>query len=176
MFAESANRVAFGRFLGAEPQTPAGGKPPDPRSWVGTVCAAPELRHFNATELISAGVDVRTVAGRLGHADGGTTLKYHSASTKEADQRASAALARLLPLASNSNNDSAASSAVADQHARPATYLIVARDLRHDIATGHLPCGATVPSTGEITTLGHRTTVAPRAGANWPPSTSCRRP
>jgi site-specific recombinase XerD len=35
-----------------------------------------KLRHYSATELIRAGVDVRTVAGRLGHADGGTTLAY----------------------------------------------------------------------------------------------------
>ena len=31
------------------------------------------LRHYSATELIAAGVDVRTVAGRLGHSGGGTT-------------------------------------------------------------------------------------------------------
>jgi integrase len=28
-----------------------------------------ELRHFSATTAIAQGVDVRTVAGRLGHAD-----------------------------------------------------------------------------------------------------------
>jgi hypothetical protein len=31
------------------------------------------LRHYSATELIAAGVDVRTVAGRLGHGSGGAT-------------------------------------------------------------------------------------------------------
>ena len=31
------------------------------------------LRHYTATELISGGVDVRTVAGRLGHGGGGAT-------------------------------------------------------------------------------------------------------
>jgi hypothetical protein len=31
------------------------------------------LRHYSATELIAAGVDIRTVAGRLGHAGGGST-------------------------------------------------------------------------------------------------------
>jgi len=31
-----------------------------------------KLRHYSATELISVGVDVRTVAGRLGHGGGGT--------------------------------------------------------------------------------------------------------
>lgn len=34
-----------------------------------------QLRHYSATELIRAGVDIRTVAGRLGHAEGGTTLR-----------------------------------------------------------------------------------------------------
>ena len=47
------------------------------------------LRHYSATELISAGVDVRTVAGRLGHGGGGaTTLRVYTAWTSEADQRA----------------------------------------------------------------------------------------
>jgi integrase len=31
------------------------------------------LRHYSATELIAAGVDLRTVAGRLGHGSGGVT-------------------------------------------------------------------------------------------------------
>ena len=48
-----------------------------------------ELRHYSATELISAGVDVRTVAGRLGHGGGGTTtLRTYAAWVAEADQRA----------------------------------------------------------------------------------------
>ena len=52
------------------------------------------LRHYSATELIAAGVDVRTVAGRLGHAGGGsTTLRTYAAFVQEADQRAASALA-----------------------------------------------------------------------------------
>jgi site-specific recombinase XerD len=31
------------------------------------------LRHYSATELINAGVDVRTVVGRLAHGGGGAT-------------------------------------------------------------------------------------------------------
>ena len=57
-----------------------------------------QLRHYSATELIAAGVDVRTVAGRLGHGGGGTTtLKVYSACVAEADQRAAGALVRHLP-------------------------------------------------------------------------------
>jgi integrase len=37
-----------------------------------------ELRHFNATEAIASGDDVRTVAGRLGHADATTTLRIYA--------------------------------------------------------------------------------------------------
>ncbi|WP_214370180.1 tyrosine-type recombinase/integrase [Pseudonocardia sp. H11422] len=56
------------------------------------------LRHYSATELIAAGVDVRTVAGRLGHSGGGvTTLRVYAAWLAEADQRASASLAQRGP-------------------------------------------------------------------------------
>jgi integrase len=55
------------------------------------------LRHYNATELIAAGVDIRTVAGRLRHGGGGTTtLRVYAAWVSEADQRAATALAGQL--------------------------------------------------------------------------------
>src|SRR6266511_4893044 len=57
-----------------------------------------KLRHYSATELIAAGVDIRTVAGRLGHGGGGaTTLRVYSAWVAESDQRAAASLAARLP-------------------------------------------------------------------------------
>lgn len=57
-----------------------------------------KLRHYSATELIRAGVDIRTVAGRLGHGGGGaTTLRVYSAWLAESDQRAAASLAARLP-------------------------------------------------------------------------------
>ena len=46
------------------------------------------LRHYAATELLAAGVDLRTVAGRLGHGDGTTTLRHYAAWVDSADRRA----------------------------------------------------------------------------------------
>lgn len=48
-----------------------------------------ELRHYSATELLTAGVDLRTVAGRLGHGGGGaTTLRVYAAWVDSADRKA----------------------------------------------------------------------------------------
>jgi integrase len=56
------------------------------------------LRHYSATELIAAGVDVRTVAGRLGHGGGGaTTLRVYAAWLAAADKSAAGLLASRLP-------------------------------------------------------------------------------
>lgn len=56
-----------------------------------------ELRHYSATELLAAGVDLRTVAGRLGHAGGGaTTLRVYAAWRRSADEDAAAVLAARL--------------------------------------------------------------------------------
>lgn len=46
-----------------------------------------DLRHHHATALLTAGIDLATVAGRLGHADGGrTTLVTYSHYTQPADR------------------------------------------------------------------------------------------
>jgi integrase len=56
------------------------------------------LRHYSATELIAAGVDLRTVAGRLGHGSGGaTTLKVYAAWFDEAERRAADTMASIIP-------------------------------------------------------------------------------
>ena len=46
---------------------------------LGIVEPLKNLRHFNATQLLAAGVDLRTTAGRLGHSDGGATTLRHYA-------------------------------------------------------------------------------------------------
>ncbi|MGE0843889.1 tyrosine-type recombinase/integrase [Pseudonocardia sp.] len=65
---------------------------------LGIVTTFHKLRHYSATELIVGGVDPRTVAGRLGHGDGGTTtLKTYTAWVSEADQRAATGLGARMP-------------------------------------------------------------------------------
>ena len=55
-----------------------------------------DLRHFTATQLIGAGVDVRTVAGRLGHADPSLTLRVYSHLIEERDRAAATVMGRVL--------------------------------------------------------------------------------
>ena len=55
-----------------------------------------DLRHFQATQLLDAGVPVPTVAARLGHADGTTTMKIYAHRTPRADQQAASVVGKLL--------------------------------------------------------------------------------
>lgn len=56
-----------------------------------------DLRHFVATTLLGAGVDLRTVAGRLGHAGGGrTTLAVYAHFQQAPDRGAAELLGKLL--------------------------------------------------------------------------------
>ena len=54
------------------------------------------LRHTNATLLIGAGVDIRTVANRLGHSQTSTTTNIYAHAIKSADRSASDTLNDIL--------------------------------------------------------------------------------
>jgi integrase len=55
-----------------------------------------DLRHFAATQLLAGGQDVRTVAGRLGHADPSITLGTYAHFLAVADRRAAELIGGLL--------------------------------------------------------------------------------
>jgi integrase len=100
------------------------------------------LRHYSATELIAAGVDIRTVAGRLGHGSGGaTTLKIYAAWVDEAGQRAAEAMGGIMPKVVIG--------------ARPARgpYETIASVLREQIRDGRLSVGDQLPTTNELATV-----------------------
>jgi integrase len=55
-----------------------------------------DLRHFTATRLIAAGVPVRTVSGRLGHANPSTTLSVYAHFVEASDQAAASVMGDIL--------------------------------------------------------------------------------
>jgi len=55
-----------------------------------------DLRHFVATQLLTAGIDVRTVANRLGHASTSTTLDIYWAWVPARDRDAARHLEAIL--------------------------------------------------------------------------------
>jgi integrase len=100
------------------------------------------LRHYSATELIAAGVDIRTVAGRLGHGSGGaTTLKIYAAWVDEAGQRAAEAMGGIMP------------KVVIGAKPVRGPYETIAALLREQIHDGRLKVGDQLPTTGELATV-----------------------
>jgi integrase len=55
-----------------------------------------DLRHLHATQLLAAGVPVRTVSGRLGHADAATTLNVYAHFLQASDRQAADVISELL--------------------------------------------------------------------------------
>jgi integrase len=55
-----------------------------------------DLRHFSATRLLNAGIPVRTVSGRLGHARAATTLNVYSHFVPSSDRAAADAMETIL--------------------------------------------------------------------------------
>jgi integrase len=106
-----------------------------------------KLRHYSATELISAGVDVRTVAGRLGHAGGGTTtLRTYAAWVSEADQRAATNLAGRMP--ARPPLDPIERAKIEPE----APYEHIAVAVRRNILDGDLAHGAPAPTGRQLAT------------------------
>ncbi len=89
------------------PSTPEGTRPWRPDTWshrfirlrdsLGLRVRLHDVRHFVATTLLTSGVDLATVAGRLGHGGGGkTTLAIYSHFLQEPDRVASDLMASVL--------------------------------------------------------------------------------
>ncbi|OLZ44839.1 tyrosine-type recombinase/integrase [Amycolatopsis keratiniphila] len=105
------------------------------------------VRHYSATELIIAGVDIRTVAGRLGHSGGGTTtLKVYAAWVSEADQRASKILMEHVPLRPSAPHNPIERAKTDPQ----APYEVIAAEIRRQIISGALCDGSPAPTVKSI--------------------------
>ncbi len=67
-----------------------------------------DLRHFTATRLLAAGIPVRTVSGRLGHANAVTTLGVYAHFVEASDRDAAGAMGALLgPRSADTDNETA---------------------------------------------------------------------
>jgi len=107
-----------------------------------------QLRHNSATELITAGIDVRTVAGRLGHGGGGsTTLRAYTAWLSEADQRAMKTAGIRMPAAPIGDAGDQGSVPRASTLSVSSPYQRIAADLRAAIMCGALMPGDLLPTT-----------------------------
>jgi len=73
-----------------------------------------DLRHFVATELLSAGIDVRTVANRLGHARTSTTLDIYWAWVPARDRDAARHLQTILRQSEGPRSDAGDGELLAD--------------------------------------------------------------
>ena len=96
------------------------------------------LRHYSATELLSAGVDLKTVSGRLGHASGSTTLRFYAAWLEEADRRAAGSISTTIPMPDPL------------KRAPRTPYEKVLTDLREAIERGDYRIGSQLPSNETI--------------------------
>jgi integrase len=106
------------------------------------------LRHYSATELIAAGVDIRTVAGRLGHGSGGaTTLKIYAGWVDEAGVRAATTMGGIMPRV------------VITPRPTRGPYEVIAASLREQIEDGRLRPGDQLPTMAELASA-HSVSVA----------------
>jgi hypothetical protein len=110
---------------------------------LGITTSVKMLRHYSATELLTAGVDLRTVAGRLGHGGGGTTtLKFYAAWVSAADQRAALIMFGRMPprpVPGDPIPGGSGASGPPDESAPQREYERIAADIRTAILDGTLP-------------------------------------
>ena len=127
-----------------------------------------DLRHYVATHLLAAGIDVRTVAGRLGHRNPSTTLNVYSHFVSETDEDAADALGRIFEDAAlmtrdvnddDRINSSERSGIQAVAIAPVARSLRQGRDERHASRRSHHGVGG-----------GAAAVSATRSWASWSPS------
>ncbi|MGF1654294.1 MAG: tyrosine-type recombinase/integrase [Actinomycetales bacterium] len=154
---------------------PLGQRPWHPDHWthayrraadvVGIEQPLKNLRHFNATQLLAAGVALSTTAGRLGHGDGGaTTLRVYANWTPPADRRAADALAKDLDELRRRDREGAHSPAahvalrrvarpirdVLTERPEASTFAEIAGVLNVAIRDGRLPPMAPFPTVTEV--------------------------
>jgi hypothetical protein len=121
---------------------------------LGITTSVKMLRHYSATELLTAGVDLRTVASRLGHGGGGTTtLKFYAAWVSAADQRAALIMLNRMP-SRPVPGDPIPGGAVAggppDQSDPQRQYERIAADIRTAILDGTLPDGSELATVKDL--------------------------
>lgn len=106
----AAKALAFGTKLGANAfvfsPKPGNAEPYRPdgitnrfakiANMVGVACRFHDLRHFVGTQLVAKGIDVRSVADRLGHSSATITLDIYSHGVTEAQRQAADAMGALL--------------------------------------------------------------------------------
>ncbi len=104
------------------------------------------LRHYSATELLTAGVNLRTVAGRLGHGSATTTLRFYVAWVDKADRGAADTIASIVPRPD----------AAKREQRNP--YERVAAVLRNSILAGTLKAGDCLPTVVQLAAEHHVST------------------
>jgi integrase len=84
---------AFHRLCRTMEEEALAAKPPRVESWD---FRFHDLRHLSATEMVGSGVDPKTVAARLGHADPSVTLTVYAHAIEARDRDAAEGLGRAL--------------------------------------------------------------------------------
>jgi integrase len=115
-----------------------------------------KLRAYAVTELLNGGMDIRAVAGRVGHSSGGAmTLRAYAAWLAEADQRAAPILAGRMPelppsIGGHGGARPETTTQTADNAERAGPYLRIARELQGAIAAGVLSPGEPIPTVNDL--------------------------